>query len=79
MTKTQFRRKTKSLKPELNKLIDKKIESLLNSGCVDLDQYENNYLLPKIFMSVMGEVIKDQFKPLTKEGLKEAKNLRYFI
>lgn len=79
MTKTQFRRKTKSLKKEVNKLIDQRIEKVIQSGAIDFSKYENNYLLAKIFMSAMGSEIEFQFKPHNKEDIKERNNLKHFL
>jgi hypothetical protein len=81
MTKTQFRKKTKSLKPEINKLIDEAIEKLLNSGCVELSDYENNYILPKLFMAAFSSRLKSRFEPPypTPKQKEEIKNIEYFI
>lgn len=79
MTKNQFRTKTKQLKKEISKLIDNRVEKVINSGCVDFDSYENNFLLPKIFIAAMGDEIKFQFKPLSKEGIEEMKNMSFFL
>lgn len=79
MTKTQFRKKTKALKRDISRLIDDRIEKVIKSGAIDFDKYENNYLLPKIFLSAMGSVIKYQFKPFNKEDQQEVKNLGLFL
>ena len=67
MTRTQFRKRSKQLKKSVAELIDAKIEHVLDSGCLDLKAYEDNFLLPKAFMSAVGTEIEYQFRPLTKE------------
>jgi len=79
MTKAQFRKKSKELKREVNKLIDERIEKVINGGCVELKDYENNYILPKIFIHAVADEIKFQFKPLYKEHYKISKNMTYFL
>jgi len=79
MTKTQFRKKTKALKKDISKLIDNRIEKAINSGAIDFDQYEDNYLLPKIFMSAVGFEIEFAFRPLTKQDIKERNNLKLHL
>lgn len=79
MTKTQFRKNTKALKKDILKLIDNRIEKAIESGAIDFDKYENNYLLPKIFISAVASEIEFQFRPLTKEGIKERNNLKLHL
>lgn len=79
MTKSQFRKNTKALKKDVLKLIDNRIEKAINSGAIDFDTYENNYLLPKIFLSAVASEIEFQYRPLTKEGIKERNNLKLFL
>ena len=79
MTEQQFKNKVNDLKDQINKLIDNRIERILQSGCVDLNDFEDNYILPKIFIYAVAEEIKFQFKPLYKEHLKEAKNMINFM
>jgi len=79
MTKTQFRRRAKSLKKEVANLIDQRIEKVIQSGAVDFSKYENNYLLAKIFISAVGSEIEHQFKPLRPEDIKERNNLKNYL
>ena len=80
MTQKQFRTKAKLLKKEVNRLIDQRIEKALKSGCLPLDNYEkNSFLLPKAFIAAVGSEIEFQFKPLTKEGIKEMENIKLFL
>ncbi|MFX0183346.1 MAG: hypothetical protein ACFE95_09730 [Candidatus Hodarchaeota archaeon] len=79
MTEEQFKSKVKDLKKGVNKLIDNRIEKILQSGCVDLNDYEDNYILPKMFIYAVAEEIKFQFKPLLEKHLKEGKNMINFM
>ena len=79
MTKAQFKKRAKELKKEVAKLIDNRIEKVLNSGCLPLESYEDNYLLPKAFISACGNEIKNQFKPFSKKEKKDAKNIELFL
>ncbi len=79
MTKTQFRKRTKQLKLSVARLIDDRIEKVIKSGCLDLDAYEDNYLLPNIFMSAIGKEIEFQFRPPSKKMQKESRNISHFL
>ncbi len=79
MTKEQFLEKVKDILPDLNELILKKAEEISKSGCIDFESFENDYMLPKIFMSAMGEEIKFQYKPFVKENMKIRDNMINFL
>lgn len=79
MTKQQYYKKCKELKKEMNKLFDNRVEKLLNSGAIELSNYDDNYILPKIVVCAIASEIQWQFKPLSKEGQKEVKNLELFV
>ena len=48
------------------------------SGGVDPEDYEDNFLLPKICLYVALREARFQYKPLQKHDLKIAKNLEHF-
>lgn len=79
MTEQQFKSKVNDLKDQINELIDNRINRILQSGCIDLNDFEDNYILPKIFIYAIAEEIKFQFKPLDKKHLKEANNMINFM
>jgi hypothetical protein len=79
MTKEQFLGKVKEMLPELNDLIVQKAESISKSGCIDFDDFEDNFFLPKVFISAMGEMIRDQYRPLSNEGINVRDNISYFL
>jgi hypothetical protein len=79
ITREQFLEKVGELLPDLNTFIMEKAEKALKSGALDLEKYEDNYLLPKIFMYAMGKEIKDQYKPYNKKDVTVGNNLSYFL
>ena len=79
MTKQQFRKKVRELHRSNKELLESRIDRILVSGCINLKDYEDNYLLPKYFMSAFGMEIEWQFRPLTKNGKKMAKNIALFM
>lgn len=58
-------------KEEVLKLIDDRLVKGLNNKIFELDKYEDDYRLPKMFISAMGEIIRYQFQPLLEEEIKE--------
>ena len=55
-----------------------KADHLLKSGAINLDSYENNYLLPKIILTVVLEDIAGAYAPLTRKSKADVRNLRHF-
>jgi hypothetical protein len=75
MTREQFLNKVKEMLPDMNLMLLEKAEEVLLTGAFDLESYEDNYLLPKIFLSAMGEEIKFQFEPFSKVDKKTRNNI----
>ena len=78
MEKAYFKEKIDSMMPDLIQDITKESMRLFNSGAIDTNQYENDYLLPRIILTVAIENQIKQYFPLCIEGKKEVKNLRHF-
>ena len=78
MEKAKFREKVDAMMPDLIDGIRKECDKLYDSGGVDTGAYENDYLLPKIILTVAIENQVHQYMPLSPEGKKEVKNLRHF-
>lgn len=57
MTRDQFLEKVEEIIPDINELIRKKANIMLASGAIDLASWENNYILPKLFIVAMGKEI----------------------
>lgn len=78
MKQTQFKKKLKELTKEIRKKVEKESLRLFNSGGVDVTKYEDNYLLPKIILSVALKNEAWQCAPLDAYNRREAKNLENF-
>ena len=79
MTHEQFLTKVAELLPDLDKWILEKAESITKSGAIEFSDFEDNYALPKAFLSAMGKEIEFQYRPLDAQGKKVAKNIQHFI
>ncbi len=79
MTRKQFRAKVREVKRNNNRLLDECVEKILSSGCIELSKYEDNFVLPRIFIYAFTEEMKFQWKLHSAEALKEAKNMVHFM
>ena len=59
--------------------LHERLNRLLNSGYVYLDDYEDNYLLPKILLSALLDELSWQYLPFIKEYREEVKRLREIL
>lgn len=80
-TKEEILQKVNELLENSNEEIKKHIEKALESGCVNLSDYENNWILPKLFLSAAYGRMQRSFEPPkdNKALRKELKNINYFI
>ena len=78
MTKTQFKKKIASMKRDISKCINEETVRLFESGAVDTAAYEDDFMLPKIVMTVALKNLSFQYLPLTPEGKRESLNLERF-
>jgi hypothetical protein len=79
MTEEQFLEKVREMLPELNELIMAKAQKVFKSGAIEPSDYEDNYLLPKIFISAMGREIERQYKPFMRQDVSTRNNLYNFL
>lgn len=79
MNKKQFLRKVKEMIKDMEKDCLEKAKLAFDSGAFDPESYEDNFILPKIFMSAYGERIKWNYQPHSKEHIGERNNLQHFI
>lgn len=79
MTPEEFKFKVEELKPYILTLIDSRVEKFIKSGCTDLNDYENNYLLPKMFISAVANEIEYQFRPYNSAHRKEVRNIAKYL
>ena len=81
MTEKQFLEKVDMMMPNLIELIKNRAKKIAQSGCVDLEKYEDNYKLPKMFLSAMGSEITWQYQPINQDRKERAeiKNMERFL
>lgn len=79
MTKPQARKKVneliRNLKPRLTELAYKAIES----GAIDLSEFDNNYVAPKIIVGAVLDVAASEWIDFGKESKAARKNITHFI
>jgi len=79
MTEQMFFEKLNEVLPELNRMVLEKAKKVFSSGAIEPSDYEDNYLLPKIFLSAMGKEIENQYMPYLNKDIKVKNNLSYFL
>jgi hypothetical protein len=79
MTEQEFLDKVNEMIPDMNDWIIEKAKHIIQSGAIDLESYENNYLLPKIFISAMGAEIRFQYKPHATKDIKLRNNIESML
>lgn len=77
-TKEQVKEKIAQLIESDIDYVQKKIDKILNSGCLDLDNEDNNFVIPKCIISAIYSNLAYQYdqKPVWK---KQIKNIKMFI
>ena len=78
MKEYEFEIKIKEMLVDVQKNTFKESIRLFNCGGVDPEEFESDYLLPKIILNVALKNIVNQYKPLSGEGKEVAKNLECF-
>jgi hypothetical protein len=77
-TKIQFEQRVDSMLPELLQRIREETIRLFSSGALDIEAHDNDYVLPKICLTVAIENQVHQYMPLHPDHKKEVANLRKF-
>ena len=57
----------------------KDCDKLLNCGAIDINEFENDYFLPKIIASVLLDKASYQIESMSKEGKQIKKKLSYYV
>ena len=78
MTRKELRKKFNELIKENNKMMKEKLEKLLKSGAIDMDPWEDDYVLPKMIMCAMAKEMHHQWKPLTNTKSREREINNFF-
>ena len=79
MTEQQLYQKTLELMEQVSERISDQIKTALKSGAINLDQYEDNYLLPKILVTAILRQNADDYEPIGARDKKEVKNIGYIL
>ncbi len=79
MTREDARNKSLEVADNFFRQVKSKIDSALNSGCIDLESYENNYVLPRIIVEAVLKDVYESNLPPTKEWRKEVDNIYKFL
>jgi len=79
-TKEQCLGKVAEMAAQISKHIREKAVQLLNSGAVDLESYQDDYILPKILLVACLEHEADQWRPFpeNKQARREINKLGRF-
>lgn len=80
-TKEEILSKVDSLLENSTNEIKKHIERVLETGCLNLNEYENNWILPKLLVSSAYGKMQRSFEPPkdNRKLKKELKNINYFM
>uniref|UniRef100_A0A6H2A1V6 Uncharacterized protein n=1 Tax=viral metagenome TaxID=1070528 RepID=A0A6H2A1V6_9ZZZZ len=78
MTKAQFLEKFEDILGNALKDIRATAERLFDSGAVDRESYEDDYLLPKIILTASLVDAADSWRPFDKKARRTVANLRHF-
>ena len=79
MKKSELLSKVRELNKSFSEDLEKELDKILESGCIDLSKYENDYKLPKIVFSAILKNESFQFTPMSKECQQEIKNVSNFL
>lgn len=79
MEKLELLSKVRELNNVFSENLEKDLDKVLKSGCIDLSKYENNFILPKIVFSAILKSEAFQLTPMCEEYRQEIKNLSKFL
>lgn len=79
MEKLDLLLKVRELNKSFSEDLGKELDKILESGCLDLTKYENDFILPKIIFSAILKNESFQFVPMSKEYQQEIKNVSKFL
>jgi len=69
MTEEEFLMKVAEMMPDLTSFVMDKAHTLIKSGAINFEEWENNWRLPKIFMQAMGREITAQYKTSDRDRI----------
>ena len=71
--------KIDELMPDITEFIKQKAEKALSCGAIDLDDYNDDYILTKIVLTAVAKELSYAYRPWSEDGRKEVKNLESFL
>ena len=60
-------------------LIEEKIDKALNCGAINIEDYDEDYELPRIILHAVMKAMVDETRPLYNSNRKESDNLYLFL
>lgn len=79
MTKKQAIKKTRSVIHSMSQKMSEKVEKVLNSGAINLENWKDDFLLPKLITSALLEDAIDQLRPIEESYQEEIEKIYKFI
>lgn len=79
MKESELILKVRALNKAFTDNLENELNKILESGCLDLTKYENDFILPKIVFSAILKSESFQFAPMSKEYHQEIKNVSKFL
>jgi hypothetical protein len=75
MTENELFTKVDELARQLPQDVIQSAKKIRESGVVDIEPYENNYLLPKMMLSAILSGLSEEYKPFDKSKYKKIKDM----
>lgn len=75
MTKEEFNEKVSELLISVNDVVKYECYKLFKSGVIDVEKYDNDFVLPRIILNVALKKATTAHRPLFKESQEEVKKL----
>jgi hypothetical protein len=79
ITPEQLKSKIAELKTMSFEMMDNRVEKLLMTGAIELENWENDFRLPKIIMCALAKQLFYDFRPHEKKLREEISNIGMFI
>jgi hypothetical protein len=78
MEKQDCLNKIDEMIPDMVQYVKERAEYYLRSGAIDMDEFDSDFVLPKVLLHVCLNDASGQYKPLWAEAQEVAKNLKHF-
>lgn len=78
-TRKQITDKCNDIIENIDDMLKAKVQSALNSGALNIEEYNDDYIIPKAIISVALKSLADGYAPITRDAVRVADNLVHFI